>query len=113
MNPDLPQFEEGVEGWTEITTAYDLAPVSFAIPVAIQVWSGSRRVLTTGIITSTEDQFAVDSTDNSKPLMSVIYFRDAEPLRINWGDVRAVLAMVAVVTGEEEQHGEEEAGVGD
>ena len=74
------------------------------------MFTGSRRVLTTGIITSTEDQFAPNSMDNDNPLMSVIYFRDAEPLRINWGEVKAVLAMVAVVTGEEEQHGEEETG---
>lgn len=105
MNDDLPQFTDGGEGWMEITTAYDLSPFLFSIPVAVQVITGTRRVLSTGLLTSTEDQFASGSTDNDAPLMSVIYFRDAEPLRINWGDTKAVLAMVAVATGEEEEHG--------
>lgn len=105
MNDDLPQFVDGGDGWMEITTAYDLSVFLFSIPVAIQVITASRRTLATGLITSTEDQFASGSADNSAPLSSVIYFRDAEPLRINWNDVQAVIAMVAVAAGEEEEHG--------
>lgn len=110
MNPDLPQFEEGVEGWTEITTAYSLAPVSFAIPVAIQVFTNDTRSLVTGIISSTDDQFAPHSEDNDAPIRSVIYFRDAEPLRIEWSKTRVVLAMVAIATGEEENNGDNTGG---
>lgn len=106
MNPDLPQHEHGVAGWMEITTAYDLAGYVYAIPVAIQVLTHERRSLSTGIITGTWDQFHAAATNNDNPRASIIYFRDAEPLHITWGDTKAVLAMVAVVTGEEEEHGE-------
>lgn len=103
MNPDLPQFEEGLEGWSEITLAYDLAPLTMSLPVAIQVITKDLRVLTTGIITSTEDQFAAESRDNTAPIRSVLYFHDAEPLRIEWSKTEAVLAMVAIATGEGEE----------
>ena len=102
MNPDLPQFEHGLEGWSEITLGFDLAPYIEAIPVAVQVWGTSFRSLTTGIVVSTDDQFDGASTDNERPIRTIIYFRDAEELNIVWANTRAVLAMVAVVTGEEE-----------
>jgi hypothetical protein len=105
LNPDLPQFEEGLEGWSQINLAYDIAPLAFLAPVAIQVFTKEFRVLATGIITSTEDQFAPNSTDNEWPIHSVVYFRDAEPLRIDWNKTQAVLAMVAVAAGEEEEDG--------
>lgn len=105
MNPDLPQFEHGLEGWAEINLAYDLASYIYVTPVAIQVVTGQRRVLTTGILTSTEDQFSAEDKDNSKPLFSMFYFQDAEPLRVNWGDTLAVIAMAAVAVGEETDHG--------
>ena len=107
MNPDLPQFEEGMEGWSEITLAYDLAPVIMMVPVAIQILTENHRVLATGIITSTEDVFDGDSKDNEKPITSIIYLRDAEKLSINWARTKAVLAMVALAAGEVE-HGEGE-----
>jgi hypothetical protein len=107
LNLDLPQFEAGLEGWSEVNLGYDLAGLAFIVPVAIQVFTGTHRVLATGIITSTEDQFAPDSTDNTEPNHTVIYFRDADPLRIEWSKTKAVLAMVAVATGEEEEHGED------
>lgn len=106
LNPDLPQFEHGLEGWSEINIAYDLASLSFIVPVAIQVFGHDFRSLATGIISSTEDTFGPNSTTNEWPIRSTIYFRDAKPLSIDWNKTKAVLAMVAVAPGEEEEHGE-------
>jgi len=106
VNPDLPQFEHGLEGWSEISLAYDLAPYAFAVPVAVQIWGKQARVLATGVITSTEDQFDPASTNNDRPTRSIIYFSNAEAISITWAETQAVLAMVAVATGTGEENGE-------
>jgi hypothetical protein len=100
VNPDLPQFEHDLEGWSQINMAYDLAAYAFMIPVAIQIFGNDFRVLATGIITSTEDEFAPESRDNEWPINSVFYMRDAEPIRIDWNKTQAVLAMVAIAPDE-------------
>jgi hypothetical protein len=104
MNPDLPQFDpESPSGWSEVTSAFDLAPLVMSLPVAIQVIGEKYRTLVTGIITSTEDTFLPDSPDNTEPSTSTIFFRDAESITIRWREVQAVIAMVAVPLEEEER----------
>lgn len=109
MNPDLPQFEHGLEGWSQVNVMYDLAPYLFQ-PIALQIFGQDFRVLATGIITSTEDEFAPDSKDNDWPVNSVVYMRDAEPVRIDWNKTKAVLAMVALAPGEEEDERHDDSG---
>ena len=99
MNEDLPQFDaHEPNGWAEITSAYDLAPLAHHIPVAIQVLRPTGRSLITGLISSTEDTFDGESEE---PVRSIIYFVQAEPLHIEWSKVSGVLAMAGIPPQEE------------
>lgn len=100
MNDDLPQFDAAnlSNNWTEITDTYSLAPFQFVTPVAIQLLrADGKRVVVTGIITSTEDVYEGESTD---PTESIIYFQQADLTTIKWSEMKGVLAMVAIPQNE-------------
>lgn len=110
MNADLPQFNASnpSNGWTEVTSSYDLSAYLFSIPVAIQVFTNEgKRTTTTGLLTGTWDEFDRNG-DEWTLVRSVFSFQGADTLPVVWSDVRGVLAMLALPVEKEEaaSHGE-------
>lgn len=98
-SPDLPQFDAAhlSGGWTEISSAYDLSPFIFSLPVALQtVTNDGRRALCTGVLTATEDRFRAAESGEDSLVESVFYFKDSPHVTIVWADVKGVVGMVAI-----------------
>lgn len=98
MSPDAPKMPPKFDptskdqGWGRIESAYDLAGLMGGPPVGVQViLKNAKRSINTGFIIGTQDQMRADDTIEK----SIIYFRDADGIAIDWAQVAMVLAMVA------------------